>query len=233
VLRLTPALAASATPRILELLGDGPGRVLELGFAGIHARPLELAGWEVVVVEPDPAFQARARERSEHVAERPEGSFDAVIANANADLSAIDAARVLLVEADGSVRERTVTQLRVVLTVADFDEAVAFYSDTLGLAQLADWSSENGRVILLDGGRATIELFDERQAESVDRIEAGRRVSGPVRLAFGVPDSEATARRLVAAGAEEVGPPVTPPWGGHNARVRAPDGMQLTLFSEP
>src|SRR5258707_225471 len=41
--RLPPALAATATPRILELLGDGPGRVLELGFAGIHARPLELA----------------------------------------------------------------------------------------------------------------------------------------------------------------------------------------------
>ena len=75
--------------------------------------------------------------------------------------------------------------------------------------------------------------FDERQAESVDRIEAGRRVSGPVRLAFGVSDSEATARRLVGAGAEEVAAPVTPPWGGRNARVRAPDGMQLTLFSEP
>jgi catechol 2,3-dioxygenase-like lactoylglutathione lyase family enzyme len=231
--RLPPALAANATTRILDLLGEGPGRVLELGFAGIHARPLELAGWDVVVVEPDPAFQSRARERSDQVVERPQGRFDAVIAPADADLSEIDAARVLLVQVDGSVREPTVTELRVVLTVADFDEAVAFYGDTLGLAQLADWSGEDGRVILLDGGRATIELFDERQAESVDRIEAGRRVSGPVRLAFGVPDSEATARRLVAAGAEEVAPPVTPPWGGRNARVRAPDGMQLTLFSEP
>ena len=46
-----------------------------------------------------------------------------------------------------------------------------------------DWSGEGGRVILLEAGHATLELFDERQAESVDRIEAGRRVSGHVRLA--------------------------------------------------
>jgi lactoylglutathione lyase len=30
-----------------------------------------------------------------------------------------------------------VTELRVALTVADFDEAVAFYRDALGLEQLA------------------------------------------------------------------------------------------------
>jgi hypothetical protein len=105
VRRLPPALAASATTRILELLGDGPGRVLELGFAGIHARPLELAGWEVVVVDPDPAFLARARERSDHVAGHAEGRFDAVVAPSGADLNGIDTARVLVVEGDGSVRE--------------------------------------------------------------------------------------------------------------------------------
>jgi len=100
--RLPPALAAAATPRILELLGDGPGRVLELGFAGIHARPLELSGWEVVVVDSDP----RARERSDHVVDAPAGHFDAVVAPSEADLAGIDAARVLVLEPDGSVRER-------------------------------------------------------------------------------------------------------------------------------
>ncbi len=103
--RLPPALAASATPRILELLGDGPGRVLELGFAGIHAAPLALAGWEVVVVEPDPAFRARAEARAGTIAERPEGRFDAVVAPAGADLTEVDAARVLVVDRDGSTRE--------------------------------------------------------------------------------------------------------------------------------
>lgn len=95
--RLPPALAASATPRILELLGDGPGRVLELGFAGIHARPLELSGWDVVVVDSDP----QARERSDHVADAPEGHFDAVVAPCSADLTGIDAARIVLVDEHG------------------------------------------------------------------------------------------------------------------------------------
>lgn len=117
------------------------------------------------------------------------------------------------------------------LTVADFGRAVAFYRDALGLEQLADWSSESGRVIVLDAGRATLELFDHAQAEAVDAIEAGARVSGTVRLAFQVADSEDTARRLVAAGAEQVAPPVTTPWGDRNARVRSPDGIQLTLFT--
>jgi len=123
-------------------------------------------------------------------------------------------------------------ELRVVLTVPDFDQAIAFYRDALGLEQLADWSGDDGRVILLDAGHATLELFDERQAESVDRIEAGRRVSGPVRLAVEVDGIETTAQRLLAGGATPMAPPVVPPWGGRNARLRTPDGMQLTLFSE-
>lgn len=65
----------------------------------------------------------------------------------------------------------------------------------------------------------------------VDEVEAGSRVSGTIRLALQVSDSEATARRLVAAGAEAVAPPVTALWGDRNARIRAPDGMQLTLFT--
>ena len=124
-----------------------------------------------------------------------------------------------------------VTELRVALTVEDFDRAVVFYRDALGLEQLADWSSATGRVVVLEAGRATLELFDAAQAESVDAIEAGRRVSGPVRLALRVADSGDMAERLVAAGAERVAPPVITPWGDRNARVQAPDGMQLTLFS--
>jgi catechol 2,3-dioxygenase-like lactoylglutathione lyase family enzyme len=126
-----------------------------------------------------------------------------------------------------------VEELRVSLTVADFAEALAFYRDALGLKELADWSSDSGRVVLLEAGQATLELLDEAQAAEVDRIEAGRRVAGPVRLALAVRDSDATAGRLVAAGAEAVAEPVTTPWGDRNARVRAPDGMQLTLFSSP
>jgi hypothetical protein len=99
--RLPPALAATATPRILELLGDGPGRVLELGFAGIHAQLLELAGWEVVVAEPDPTQAERARQRGARVVERTEGRFDAVVAPAGADVAGVDAARIVLVDERG------------------------------------------------------------------------------------------------------------------------------------
>ena len=124
-----------------------------------------------------------------------------------------------------------VTELRVALTVQDFGRALAFYRDTLGLEQIADWSSETGRVVVLDAGRATLELLDDAQAETVDAIEAGRRVSGTVRLALQVADSEDMAQRLVVAGAVAVAPAVVTPWGDRNARVRAPDGMQLTLFT--
>jgi hypothetical protein len=103
--RLPPALAATTTPQILELLGEGPGRVLELGFAGIHAYLLELSGWTVEVVEPDPAQSARAHERGAKVVERADGRFDAVIAQSGTDLTGIDAARIVLVATDGSVSE--------------------------------------------------------------------------------------------------------------------------------
>jgi catechol 2,3-dioxygenase-like lactoylglutathione lyase family enzyme len=124
-----------------------------------------------------------------------------------------------------------VTELRVALTVEDFDRALSFYRDALELEQLADWSTDDGRVVVLAAGRATLELLDQAQAEFVDRIEAGQHVAGPVRLALEVPDSEAAARRLIEAGAERVAEPVTTPWGDRNARVQAPDGMQLTLFT--
>ena len=123
------------------------------------------------------------------------------------------------------------TELRVAVTVSDFGEALAFYRDAVGLRQIADWSSDRGKVVVLEAGRATLELLDQAQAELVDEIEAGRRVGGTVRLALEVGDSDAASDRLVAAGAERVAPPVTTPWGDRNARVRAPDGMQLTLFT--
>lgn len=126
-----------------------------------------------------------------------------------------------------------VTELRVALTVDDFDGALAFYRDALGLAQIADWSSDTGRVVVLEAGRATLELLDEAQAATVDAIEAGQRVSGPVRLALEVPDSDAVARQLVAAGAALMAAPVDTPWGDRNARLRAPDGLQLTFFTSP
>ena len=101
--RLPPALAATATPRILELLGEPPARVLELGFAGIHAAALHLAGFDVVVVEPDAEHLARAAQRAGGALSAvPAELFDAVVAHEGDDLSAVMARRAILVGQDGS-----------------------------------------------------------------------------------------------------------------------------------
>ena len=97
-MKLPPALAAAATPRILELLGDPPARVLEVAFAGIHATPLRLAGFAVDVLDDDP----RALERAGRVVDAPDGRYDAVVAPADADLCGIDAARTIRVDAAGA-----------------------------------------------------------------------------------------------------------------------------------
>ena len=124
-----------------------------------------------------------------------------------------------------------VQELRLVLTVPDFDAALRFYRDTLGLEVEAVWSSEGGHVVLLSAGRATLELVDEAHAAEIDRIEVGRRVAGPVRVAFRVGDSDALASDLEAAGATRIAGPVTTPWNDRNVRLEAPEGTQLTLFT--
>jgi hypothetical protein len=78
--------------------------VLELGFGGIHAPVLRLAGFDVVVVEPDPAYRDHARERAGDVlAEPPPELFDVVVAPDRVDLAGVTARRTVLVGQDGSV----------------------------------------------------------------------------------------------------------------------------------
>jgi lactoylglutathione lyase len=124
-----------------------------------------------------------------------------------------------------------VRELRVALTVDDYWEALGFYRDALGLPVLEEWDGADGAGAVLDAGRATLEVLSGSQAELVDRVEVGERVAGPVRLALEVDDSAATADTLAAAGAELIGGPVVTPWSHRNVRLRAPDGMQLTLFT--
>lgn len=124
-----------------------------------------------------------------------------------------------------------VRELRVALTLDDYEQAVAFYRDVLGLPVRMAWDEPEGKGTILEAGRATLELLSPDQAELIDRLEVGRRVAGPVRLALEVEDSGRTAEALVAGGGELVAPATETPWGDLNARVRAPDGMQLTLFT--
>jgi predicted enzyme related to lactoylglutathione lyase len=126
-----------------------------------------------------------------------------------------------------------VRQLRLVITVDDYERALAFYRDALGMREYAAYAAPNGgRVTLLDAGRATVELADEAQAEFIDDVEVGRRVAGRLRVAFEVPDAEDATKRLAAAGAEVIATPTRTPWNSINARLTDPEGVQLTLFEE-
>jgi catechol 2,3-dioxygenase-like lactoylglutathione lyase family enzyme/heme-degrading monooxygenase HmoA len=126
-----------------------------------------------------------------------------------------------------------VKELRVALTVDEYEEALRFYRDGLGLEVEEAWERPDGRGAVFGAGRATLEVLSRAMAETVDQVEVGDRVSGKVRLALKVEDPASVGESLVAAGAERVGGPVETPWGDTNVRVRAPDGMQLTLFTTP
>jgi tRNA(Arg) A34 adenosine deaminase TadA/catechol 2,3-dioxygenase-like lactoylglutathione lyase family enzyme len=130
------------------------------------------------------------------------------------------------------VAAHPVSELRLAVTVDDFDGAIAFYRDTFGLPEVEAWSTPQGRGAVLDAGRATLELVDPAQAELIDSIEVGRRVAGPIRVALEVADSAAMAERLTAAGAAHLGEgPVVTPWRHRNVRLAAPGDLQLTLFT--
>ena len=128
--------------------------------------------------------------------------------------------------------DHPVRELRVCVTAQDYDEAVTFYRDVLGLPVREAYSSPDGRVTILEAGRATLELLDSRHAEFVDELEVGRRVAGHIRIALEVDDSATATARLAEAGATMLAEPTRTPWNSLNARLEAPAGLQLTLFTE-
>jgi lysophospholipase L1-like esterase/predicted enzyme related to lactoylglutathione lyase len=128
--------------------------------------------------------------------------------------------------------EPAVRELRVVVTAEDYDLALRFYRDVLGLREREAYSSPDGRVTILEAGAATLELADASQAAFIDRVEVGRRVAGHIRLAFEVADAAATTDALAAQGAAVLAPPTRTPWSSLNARLETPAGLQITLFEE-
>jgi lactoylglutathione lyase len=125
-----------------------------------------------------------------------------------------------------------VRQLRLCITATDYDAAVRFYRDVLGLSVREAYSTEDGRVTILNAGVATLELADPTHAEFIDQVEVGRRVAGHVRVAFEVDDCPAVTATLTDAGAQLVAEPTRTPWNSLNARLEGPAGLQLTIFAE-
>ena len=123
-----------------------------------------------------------------------------------------------------------VSELRLVVTADDYESALRFYRDVLGLQEQESYLSDDGHVTILEAGRATLEINDQPYAEYIDEVEVGRRAAGHVRVAFEVEDTRATTDDLVAAGARLVAPPTVTPWETLNSRLEAPADLQLTIF---
>jgi catechol 2,3-dioxygenase-like lactoylglutathione lyase family enzyme len=125
-----------------------------------------------------------------------------------------------------------ITEMRVTLTSSDYDRLLNFYCAGLGLEPAQIWNNEQGKGLILNLGIATMELFDEAQAQTVDQIEVGQRISGQIRFALQVPDLKSAIDRLLAHGATMVHQPVLTPWGDTIVRFQDPNGIQITLFQK-
>ncbi|CAN7143273.1 VOC family protein [Arthrobacter sp. LjRoot78] len=133
----------------------------------------------------------------------------------------------------GNSEQPTVRQLRLVVEAEDYDAAVAFYRDVLGMPEEAAFQGDGGaRVSILDAGRATLELSNPAQVRLIDSVEAEGRPSARLRVALEVDDAEGATRRLVEAGATLIAEPRETPWRSLNSRLDGPAGLQLTLFQE-
>lgn len=106
--------------------------------------------------------------------------------------------------------------------VNDWDRALAFYTETLGIPSVFA-SAEMGWAELATGeGKLALERASDAEARAL----AGRFVG----VSLAVDDIEATYRTLTSRGVEFMAPPATQPWGGTLAHFKDPDGNVLTLL---
>jgi len=126
-----------------------------------------------------------------------------------------------------------VRQLRLVVHAEDYEEALRFFRDVLGMAEQEAYGGEAGaQVVILDAGRATLEIANTAQVDMIDDVEVGRRVAPHLRLALEVDDVAAATAAAVDGSARSVAPPTRTPWSSLNARLDAPGDVHLTLFEE-
>lgn len=127
-----------------------------------------------------------------------------------------------------------VRQLRLVVEAEDYEAAVAFYRDALGLVEEEAYQGEgDARVVIRGAGRATLEIVNAAQKALIDDVEVGRQVAPRLRVAFEVPDTVQSTDALADAGAQVVASPTGTPWRSLNSRLNAPADLHITLFQEP
>ncbi len=133
--------------------------------------------------------------------------------------------------------ESAVSQLRLVIEAEDYEEALVFFRDVLGLPEREAYAGDNGeKVSILAIDSATLELANPAQVRMIDDVEVGRPVARrstlSVRVAFEVADAVGMTERLAVGGARVVAEPTVTPWNSLNARLETPGGVQVTVFQE-
>ena len=101
----------------------------------------------------------------------------------------------------------------VAVTAEDYDEALAFYRDVLGLRERAAFTPRTARTILEAGRDARAA---RPHARYVDQVEVGAASQ-----ASGSRSRSTTPRRHAACGRRDRSP-TTDPWNSLNARLEAP-----------
>lgn len=116
-----------------------------------------------------------------------------------------------------------VLQSRVLLRPRDFDAAIRFYEQQVGLVRYRDWGDPvSGVVYFLGGG-----FLELTRGGADGDLPAG------FRLWWQVPDVHAAADELSARGVEISAAPERKPWGLIECTVHDPDGTELVLIETP
>ncbi len=110
--------------------------------------------------------------------------------------------------------------------VSDWDRAIRFYTETLGIA--ANFRSDEMGWAQLETGEGQLALERAAPDDPESRDLVGRFVG----VSLEVADIEATHAALVERGVEFLSPPEAQPWGGVLAHFRDPDGNVLTLLGQ-
>jgi uncharacterized glyoxalase superfamily protein PhnB len=113
---------------------------------------------------------------------------------------------------------------RVLVRPSDFEAAVRWYCDVLGLRVYREYGFGGritGVVLFLGGG--FLEL----------KSDEGPTATGAVTLWLQVHDVDAEHERLVAAGVDVRRPPKTEPWGLRECWIADPDGVDIVLVEVP
>lgn len=125
-----------------------------------------------------------------------------------------------------------IKELRIILTTDQLEETIRFYREQMGLTTSKEWRESTGNGIILEAGRASLELVDSLHAELIDSIEVGQRIAGPVRLAFNLGTGiEEVGSHLGKNGAKLLSGVKQAPWSKVQ-RLEDPSGMQFTLFEK-